>query len=64
MWLRRDETEGGRYVFEIEHVQSGARARARNLAELNQWLFNVAPAEEAAPATGDKPAAGCAALKS
>lgn len=38
-WLIADSTRGERSVFDVQHIQSGGRARVGSLAEAEGWML-------------------------
>lgn len=51
-WRFVNEPQTERWYFEIEHIQSGARRRVKNLAEAQPWMEEKA--ETKPPASNDE----------
>lgn len=53
-WVIRNEHEGPRTVFDVEHIQRGEHLRVGNLDEANQWMLQTLHGELAEPAEATK----------
>lgn len=40
-WLIKDESRETRFVFDVEHIQTGKRIRAPSLAEAQAWMLTT-----------------------
>lgn len=59
-WVIRDSSPEPKFVFEVEHIQSGARRKHDSLEEIQQWMLTILQTQEpeAKPATDDQFEAG------